>query len=332
MRRRSLALCLVVANWLLLPASGRSWDGPASLFRRAPRGDDATAGTGASGGGVSVIAVAKADALMRRRSAASCASAAALYEAELTKAPDDAELQLKAADAINAELRIRTNANAILIGGTLDTPANKRLWAARAPRALALAESALARRGRSDVRALSVYADAFMFSCSSKGLVKQAVSGAGKQYKELAKALQVRRCARRGALGGGPPALTASLVGGGGDVRWCFALSRGVVLHWWRIAGFGRNRGWGGGRPPRPGRDGLELLVDHTHPQPTHRGEPPRVARRGPSTTARSATRCSLASTTSRRGPSATQGSRSRTSARRCAARPSRSATSTTTA
>ena len=219
MRRRSLALCLVVANWLLLPASGRSWDGPASLFRRAPRGDDATAGTGASGGDVSVIAVAKADALMRRRSAASCASAAALYEAELTKAPDDAELQLKAADAINAELRIRTNANAILIGGTLDTPANKRLWAARAPRALALAESALARRGRSDVRALSVYADAFMFSCSSKGLVKQAVSGAGKQYKELAKALQVRRCARRGALGGGPPALTASLVGGGGDVR-----------------------------------------------------------------------------------------------------------------
>ena len=51
--------------------------------------------------------------------------------------------------------------------------------------ALPLAKAAYdARPG--DVKALAVYADAFMFSCSSKGIVKQALSGTAKEYKRVA--------------------------------------------------------------------------------------------------------------------------------------------------
>eukprot|EP00962_Isochrysis_galbana_P020735 scaffold6068_cov119-Isochrysis_galbana.AAC.19 len=40
------------------------------------------------------------------------------------------------------------------------------------------------------VRALAVYADSYMFSCSAKGIVQQAVTGASVEYKRVANALR----------------------------------------------------------------------------------------------------------------------------------------------
>ena len=93
------------------------------------------------------------------------------------------------ADALNAVMRIKTNANALMIDGSLDTPANKRVWKSLGDEALPLARKAYdARPG--DVKALAVYADAFMFSCSAKGIVKQALSGTAKEYKRVANELR----------------------------------------------------------------------------------------------------------------------------------------------
>ena len=60
--------------------------------------------------------------------------------------------------------------------GSLDTPRNKGIWKQLGDEALPLATKAYqAKPG--DVKALAVYADSFMFSCSAKGIVKQALSG-----------------------------------------------------------------------------------------------------------------------------------------------------------
>ena len=74
-------------------------------------------------------AVADADKKMKTRTLESVSRAADLYRAALLANPDDSELQLKTADAINAVMRIKTNANTILIDGSLDTPENKAFWA-----------------------------------------------------------------------------------------------------------------------------------------------------------------------------------------------------------
>jgi hypothetical protein len=69
--------------------------------------------------------VGKGDALYKKRTAQSCDAAAKIYEAELERTGyADAELLLKAADAVNTAMRIRTNSNTITIDGTVETPAN----------------------------------------------------------------------------------------------------------------------------------------------------------------------------------------------------------------
>ena len=50
--------------------------------------------------------------------------------------------RLDLADALNAVMRIKTNANTILIDGTLDTPANKKIWKELGGEALPLAKAA----------------------------------------------------------------------------------------------------------------------------------------------------------------------------------------------
>eukprot|EP00962_Isochrysis_galbana_P018024 scaffold5185_cov110-Isochrysis_galbana.AAC.10 len=70
-------------------------------------------------------------------------------------------------------MRIKTNANCLVLDGTLDTPANKRLWKALGNEALPMATAAY-KALPGNTRALAVYADSFMFSCSAKGIVKQA--------------------------------------------------------------------------------------------------------------------------------------------------------------
>jgi len=91
-------------------------------------------------------------------------------------------------DALNAVMRIKTDSNALVIEGTLDTPENKNVWRTIGAEALPLAIAARKEMPKS-VRALAVYADAYMFTCSAKGIVKQAVTGAGKEYKRFAKEL-----------------------------------------------------------------------------------------------------------------------------------------------
>jgi hypothetical protein len=73
--------------------------------------------------------IGDADKKMKTRTLESVSKAADLYRQALLSKPDDSELQLKTADAINAIMRIRTNANTILIDGSLDTPENKAFWA-----------------------------------------------------------------------------------------------------------------------------------------------------------------------------------------------------------
>ena len=77
----------------------------------------------------SVWKIRDADKKMKTRTLVSVTNAVGLYKEALAANPDDPELQLKTADAINAVMRIRTNANTILIEGSLDTPENKAIWA-----------------------------------------------------------------------------------------------------------------------------------------------------------------------------------------------------------
>lgn len=131
----------------------------------------------------------KAAALMKARGLDKCEKAVNLLREAVKKEPDDAETAMELADALNAVMRIKTNANALIIDGSLDTASNKKVWKTLGDEALPLAKQAYqAKPG--DVKALAVYADSFMFSCSAKGIVKQALSGTAKEYKRVANELR----------------------------------------------------------------------------------------------------------------------------------------------
>ena len=121
----------------------------------------------------------KADTLVarQRRSVDSCLAAADLYEeaADASTGAAAAEFQLKAGDALNCAMRIKGTGNILILEGTLDTPANKKFWGAHGPRALALIKSARAAHAplRSDAAATAIEMDAFMYSSSSKGILRQ---------------------------------------------------------------------------------------------------------------------------------------------------------------
>ena len=137
----------------------------------------------------------KADTLVarQRRSVDSCLAAADLYEeaADASTGAAAAEFQLKAGDALNCAMRIKGTGNILILEGTLDTPANKKFWGAHGPRALALIKSARAAHAplRSDAAATAIEMDAFMYSSSSKGILRQALTGAGSTFLSLAKEL-----------------------------------------------------------------------------------------------------------------------------------------------
>jgi len=138
-------------------------------------------------GGADVVAPERKQAaeLMKKRGAANADKAASLLRAALKKDPDNAEIKLELADALNMVIRIKTNANSLVIEGTQDSPAFKKIWRDYGGEALPLALDARKAMPNS-VKALAVHADAFMFSSSSKGIVKQALTGVGKKYVALA--------------------------------------------------------------------------------------------------------------------------------------------------
>ncbi|KAJ1634967.1 hypothetical protein T492DRAFT_969266 [Pavlovales sp. CCMP2436] len=123
------------------------------------------------------ILTPRADALVLRRGRGSLEEAANLYSKALEQHAGDVELKLKLADALNGVMRVRTNGNSIAIDRMLDNAENKAIWAKYGPRALELAREVRDALPK-DVRAAHVFADAYMFSSSSKGIITQALQGA----------------------------------------------------------------------------------------------------------------------------------------------------------
>ena len=84
-------------------------------------------------------ALGQALSLMKKRSLASVEKAVSLLRGAHLRDPDNLEVKLELADALNTVMRIKTNANALVIEGTLDTPGNKRVWKTLGEEALPLA-------------------------------------------------------------------------------------------------------------------------------------------------------------------------------------------------
>ena len=141
-----------------------------------------------SGGGAMDPQRKQAAELMKKRGVANADKAASLLRSALKRDPDNAEIKLELADALNMVIRIKTNANSLVIEGTQDSPAFKKIWRELGGEALPLALDARKAFPKS-VKALAVHADAFLFSSSSKGIIKQALTGVGKKYVALAKEL-----------------------------------------------------------------------------------------------------------------------------------------------
>eukprot|EP00633_Aureoumbra_lagunensis_P001942 CAMPEP_0197299550 /NCGR_PEP_ID=MMETSP0890-20130614/46268_1 /TAXON_ID=44058 ORGANISM="Aureoumbra lagunensis, Strain CCMP1510" /NCGR_SAMPLE_ID=MMETSP0890 /ASSEMBLY_ACC=CAM_ASM_000533 /LENGTH=263 /DNA_ID=CAMNT_0042777909 /DNA_START=58 /DNA_END=849 /DNA_ORIENTATION=- len=147
----------------------------------------------------------KAEASFRQRTAKSVLEAADAYE-ELLKDEDlsakkKIEYHQRCAEAVNAYMRMKTHGNTITIHGSVDTSENKQIWAKHGPRALNHARYALRNSKKCDARTAAIYADAFMFEGSARGLVQQALTGAGSKFLENAKRLQKLDHAYDAALG-----------------------------------------------------------------------------------------------------------------------------------
>jgi len=139
------------------------------------------------------VDVSQADSLMRKLTVANCLAAADIYEAaagpEATTG-SARQLQLKAADAINCAMRIETNGNIMVLEGTVDTPAAKKFWGLHGQRALNLVRSAKKDAAlASDASLAAAEMDAFMYASSAKGIIQQALTGAGSEFVKLANVL-----------------------------------------------------------------------------------------------------------------------------------------------
>jgi len=79
---------------------------------------------------------------MRKRGLANIKEAVDLLRKVHSRFPTDLDVKMELADALNGVMRIETNANSLMIQGTLDTPANKKLWSSLGEEALPLAKAA----------------------------------------------------------------------------------------------------------------------------------------------------------------------------------------------
>lgn len=144
--------------------------------------------------------LAQADALMKKRGSKNCEQAATLYRAALQADANNADLQLKTADALNCIMRTRGNGNLVLIDGLSDTPAHKKIWAKYAPEAWDLAQKGYKQRPN-DVNALAIYTDAYIYLSSSWGILKAVTKGAASTYTKNAEALIKKAPKYDGGLG-----------------------------------------------------------------------------------------------------------------------------------
>lgn len=131
----------------------------------------------------------RAESLMRpgSRTAHSCLRAAKLLD-ELIVVQDEWKYHLLCAEALNALMRIQTVGNTITIDGPVDTPQHKQIWSTYGKTALQHARVAFD-VNPNDARCAACYSDAFMFEGSSKGLIQQALTGAGRKFRENAQRL-----------------------------------------------------------------------------------------------------------------------------------------------
>ncbi len=137
---------------------------------------------------------------MKKRGLKNLNRAVELYKAALAKKPGDVDLMLKTADALNGVIRVRTGGNTVLIDGTSDTPANKKIFGTLGKESLALAEQVIAKRPN-DVKAHAVYTDSYIYASSAYGLIKAAFTGAADQYQANAKRLTKLSRKHDGGLG-----------------------------------------------------------------------------------------------------------------------------------
>ena len=84
-------------------------------------------------------ALTQALSLIKKRTLGNIEKAVGLLRGAHTRDPTNDDVKLELADALNAVMRIKTHANALVIEGTLDTPANKKVWKALGDEALPLA-------------------------------------------------------------------------------------------------------------------------------------------------------------------------------------------------
>lgn len=156
------------------PEEGQAWWG--NSWQGASPGEKAS---------LTLVSRARARGLMKRgRKLGEVEAAVKLLRDAHERDPDDTTLALELADALNTVMRIKTDANSLIIDGSLDTPANKKVWSSLGQEALPLAR--VARDARpDDPKSLAVYADSFMFFSCSKGIVKQALGGTAKQYIKM---------------------------------------------------------------------------------------------------------------------------------------------------
>ncbi|KAL3925025.1 MAG: hypothetical protein SGPRY_003753, partial [Prymnesium sp.] len=137
------------------------------------------------------ISTAKADSLMKHRTTSNCLEAADIYESAALSASSSetqATLRLRAGEALICAMRIKTNGNLLVLEGTQESPAFKQYWASHGPRALAHVRAAKTALPDSFAVA-SAEMDAFLFANSAKGIIRQAVTGAGVEYTRLANGL-----------------------------------------------------------------------------------------------------------------------------------------------
>jgi tetratricopeptide (TPR) repeat protein len=145
--------------------------------------------------------VLKGNVLMSKRQLINYEKATLQFRKALLKEPENYDLMIRVADALNHIMRAKTNGNIILLSGkTQDNERNKTIWSNYATEALKLSEKAV-KANPGDRRALLTYAESYLYLSSSFGILKAIFKGAAEQYKKNANTLITKYPKADDALG-----------------------------------------------------------------------------------------------------------------------------------
>ena len=145
--------------------------------------------------------VLKGNVLMSKRQLINYEEAALQFRKALVKEPENYDIMIRIADALNHIMRAKTNGNILLLNGkTQDNERNKTIWSKYAAEALKLSEKAV-KANPDDRKALLTYAESYVYQSSSFGILKAIFKGAAEQYKRNANALITKYPKADDALG-----------------------------------------------------------------------------------------------------------------------------------